>query len=224
MSRNRKYKDITVAVYGMLTVVSYSHSNNGTYWNCECECGNSSVVKATVLNYGGTKSCGCKSKEQAIKNCASGRDKIMLPYPHSRKLKDLYRNLMDRCYNETNKRWNNYGGKGVVVCDEWKNSRRSFYAWASDNGYDPKLQIDRIYVNGNYEPGNCRFVTAIVQMNNTTRNHWIEWENKKMTVAEWERHLGWKKYTLQKRLGRGWPIERAMNQIPRESRYPKNHD
>jgi hypothetical protein len=104
MSRNRKYKDITGAVYGMLTVVSYSHSNNGTYWNCKCECGNSSVVKATALNYGGTKSCGCGSKEQAKKNCILSREKARLPYQHSRKLKDLYRNLMDRCYNETNKR------------------------------------------------------------------------------------------------------------------------
>jgi hypothetical protein len=133
----------------------------------------------------------------------------------------LRRNMAMRCYDPSNKRWANYGGRGIAVCDEWLRDRRAFYQWCMDAGFRPGLQIDRIDTNGNYEPGNCRFVGAVEQANNTTRNHFIEWQGQRLTVAQWARRLGVRSRALQARLARKWPVERVMTQPFREPRYPR---
>jgi hypothetical protein len=135
-----------------------------------------------------------------------------LPYPYPRKFKDLYRNMIDRCYNPSNKRWAYYGGKGVRVCTHWYLSRRVFYKWLNDNGYQPELQIDRINVNGHYSPENCRLVDRFVQQNNTTRNHYVTWKGKTQTIAQWAREMGVHYMALQHRFSRKWDLRRAMTQ------------
>lgn len=117
---------------------------------------------------------------------------------------------MDRCYNPENKRWANYGGRGIKVCVSWYFYRRVFYEWAHTNGYRPGLQIDRINVDGNYHPDNCRFVDSFVQQNNTTRSHRVTWNGRTQTLSEWAREIGVRPQALIHRFTRKWSIERAM--------------
>lgn len=209
--------DITGQRFGRLVAVRYAESRNGARWLCICDCGNESIAATRSLRYGDTRSCGCGAREQAIANANAARIKRMVPYPHSRKLKELIRNMIARCTKPDNKRWENYGGRGIKVCEEWSSNIREFYKWATENGYQPGLQIDRIDVNGNYEPGNCRFATVKEQMNNTTRNHFVEWAGERLTIAQWEDQFGWPRGRLQVRFNLGWTVERAMTQPPRKA-------
>jgi hypothetical protein len=206
------YIDMTGKVFGDITVIRKDRSANGVYWLCECACGNKTVVSGRSLRFGSTKSCGCGSIRQARLNSNAARIKKMVGSPHSRKLKDLRSNILDRCFNPANKRWNRYGGRGISVCDEWVANGRVFYKWCLENGYEPGLQIDRINVHGNYEPNNCRFVTAKVQQRNTTRNRLLTWDGQTMPVSQWAEKLGVRGQALQHRVDRGWDIKRIFTQ------------
>ena len=111
-----------------------------------------------------------------------------------------------------------YGGRGIKVCAEW---RQSYAQFLNDMGRKPtpKHTIDRIDSNGSYEPGNCRWATMAEQQRNRTNNHNIEWDGRSMTAAEWERELGLAKGLLYDRIkAKGWSIEKAMSTPPRSAR------
>jgi hypothetical protein len=204
--------DLTGKRFGRLVVVKYSHAKDAAFWLCQCDCGNTSVVRSAILNDGSAKSCGCGSREAAVANAAAASLRRKLPFKNAEKLKDLYGNMLARCYDKRNKRYANYDGRGVRVCDEWLNDRMSFYHWANDNGHAVGLQLDRIDVNGNYEPSNCRFADGITQANNTTRNRFLEYHGVRMTVANWTRILGAAPRSIQSRIDKGWSVERALTQ------------
>jgi hypothetical protein len=128
--------------------------------------------------------------------------------------------MIRRCTDPFNNRWDCYGGRGITVCNEWIgiDGRRRFSDWALEAGYDKGLQIDRIDVNGNYMPENCRFVDAMIQANNTRRNRVVNWQGKSMTAAEWARELGLTYASIQHRLDRGWSMERIASQPQRVRR------
>lgn len=111
-----------------------------------------------------------------------------------------------RCFDPTNNRWEHYGGKGITICPEW-NDYVLFREWAMSSGYNDDLTIDRIDVNGNYCPDNCRWVDAKTQANNVSRNHIIEYEGKKMTMSEFAGYLGISYSALQHRIERGWDMK-----------------
>lgn len=208
-------KDLTGQRFGRLVVVNYHHSNRGAFWLCRCDCGNETIAKGTNLRYGSTKSCGCGSIEQAQKNCATNRQK-----GHQLSKTPIYKvwkNMKRRCYSKTNKRYANYGGKGVVICEAWLNDFRAFYDWAMANGYRRDLSIDRIDVNGNYCPENCRWATAKEQANNTTRNHYITYKGEINTAKQWSEKLNMTYATFQHRIQRGWTMERIANTPIRRS-------
>lgn len=127
-----------------------------------------------------------------------------------------WQSMKDRCYNPNNKNYKNYGGRGIKVCDEWKDFV-VFEKWAKDNDYNDKLTIDRIDVNGNYEPSNCRWVDMITQENNKTNNRFITYNNETHTLMEWSKILNCNYNSLRTRLERNWSIERAFN-VPFERR------
>jgi hypothetical protein len=119
--------------------------------------------------------------------------------------------MVARCHRKNTKAYPAYGGRGITVCDEWKNSFQSFYDWAMENGYNDGLSIDRIDNDKGYSPVNCRWVTMDTQSNNRRSNVTVEYNGESHTVAEWAKILGIKYGTLHKRLEEGWSAEDAFH-------------
>ena len=121
--------------------------------------------------------------------------------------------MISRCTLPNLTAYRNYGGRGITVCDRWRHSFENFYA---DMGARPaKMSLDRIDVNGNYEPGNCRWATKAEQSTNTRRNHVIEFAGERLTLGEWEHRLGVRRGIVSSRLQRGWAVELALTVRPR---------
>lgn len=206
-------KDLTGQKFGRLTVIRHLERferKNSTYaWLCECECGKQIQTCASKLQSGHTKSCGCMKAER-IGN-------LNKKYKYSNKrLYGVYKAMLDRCYDSKNPMYKHYGGKGVTVCDEWKNDYDAFAAWAFSSGYDKdaKFQectIDRIKLNGNYEPSNCRWVTNKKQQQNTSRCRFYEHNGEVHNIAEWAEILGINYKILYRDLAdRGLSLPQAM--------------
>ena len=152
--------------YGMLTIVREvepvgSKHKRVRRFLCRCDCGNEIICRLPNLKSGTTRSCGCYRKFVA----SNRRD------CHHLKNTRIYRiwcGMKRRCYNKHNEHFDRYGGRGIIVCDEWKTDFMNFYDWAMSNGYDDKLSIDRINNEGNYEPSNCRWANQKQQVVNST--------------------------------------------------------
>lgn len=196
-----KRYDLTGKSFGRLNVIMYDHTDKwkNAQWLCKCVCGNQLTVSTHDLVKGHTKSCGCLQKEKA------SEAKSKHGQSESR-LYAIYKNMKARCLNVNNRYYKNYGGRGITVCDEWKNSFESFYDWAMDNGYREDLTIDRIDVNGNYEPSNCRWATMKQQNRNRRNSRMIESNGEMKTLQEWSEILGMTRTTLSRRLSAGYTI------------------
>ena len=118
--------------------------------------------------------------------------------------------MKDRCEKPNCHNYDNYGGRGISICDEWKDSFENFYKWAMDNGYTDDREIDRMDVNGDYCPENCRWVTDELQANNTRRNKYVTYKGYTFTLSEWSRILNLGSWIVGKRLKAGWNIEDAI--------------
>ena len=200
----RKFKDITGKRFGRLTALYRLHNTKGrTKWLCVCECGNLVEVALRELIDNKTKSCGCLHKQIA-------REQHMTHGKRRTRLYSIYVSMKNRCYYKNNKSYKYYGGRGIAVCSEWKDNFQAFYDWAMANGYDDTLTIDRIDVNGNYEPNNCRWATQIQQQRNRTNNKHFTYNGETHCLSEWCEILGLKYHTVQARLKYGWTIERAL--------------
>lgn len=127
------------------------------------------------------------------------------------RLYNIWLNMKQRCSNPKASHYEYYGGKGINVCEEWDKSFTSFSGWANSNGYSDELTLDRIDTRGNYEPNNCRWITQLEQMSNTSRNKRISYKGETHSMAEWSRILNIPYGTLKNRLNRyGWSVERAF--------------
>ena len=127
-----------------------------------------------------------------------------------KRLYSIWHNMKTRCYTPGSSKYKYYGGRGITVCDEWRNNFPAFYKWAIENGYREDLTIDRKNVNGNYDPSNCQWVDRVHQNNNTRKNHYIVFNGETRTAAEWARKYGISRNLLNVRVRRGWPIEEAL--------------
>ncbi len=209
----RKFKDLTGMRFGKITVLEYTNKRNinrNILWKCKCDCGNEVYVATSSLNSGHTKSCGCE-KNNFVKMGKIG-GKIGKHYLSRTRLYKCYNHIIYRCYDCSNIQYEDYGARGIKVCEEWKNDFMSFYNWAMKNGYRDDLTIDRIDVNGNYEPSNCRWATAKEQANNRRNNIVIEYNGERHTLAEWAEKLpiNISFSSLYNRLKGKWTIEDAF--------------
>lgn len=123
----------------------------------------------------------------------------------------IYVDMVSRCTYECCSRYKNYGGRGIKVCDEWLNDRTTFFDWAMENGYQDNLTIDRINVDGNYEPSNCKWTTSYEQSQNATTNIRLEYNGQIKSVSEWAKEYNIKSKTLYSRIHNyGWSIDDAL--------------
>lgn len=140
-------------------------------------------------------------------------------YKHGLKHTRLYAiwcGIKYRCYNKNHSRYEDYGGRGITVCDQWKNDFKSFYDWAMSNGYSDDLTIDRIDNDGNYEPSNCRWADDLTQANNSRHCHEIEFNGETHSISEWARITGISRTTLNSRIFQyGWTTEEALTRPSR---------
>ena len=207
-----KKKDLTGQRFGRVIVLKESephyppNSNKRLRrWLCQCDCGNEFIAYQNGLLNGSTKSCSCLRKENFKKH----KNK----YPSNHRLNRIWVAMRQRCSNQNNIEYKNYGARGISVCNEWNNPQTGydlFYEWSMKNGYADNLTIDRIDNNKGYSPDNCRWLTHKEQQSNRSDNHFITFNGTTKTVSQWAEYLGIKRDTLFARIRYGWSIERAL--------------
>lgn len=130
---------------------------------------------------------------------------------YNTRLYDIWVNMKQRCFNPNDQAYHNYGGRGIAVCDEWKENFQEFYDWAIANGYGDTLSVDRIDNNGNYCPENCRWTDRNVQNRNRRNNHKLTYNGVSKTVVEWAEEKNMPYELLLNRLNKlGWSVERSL--------------
>lgn len=198
--------DITGSRFGRLVVKDRAGSTpNSATWNCVCDCGNTTTLPSTALKSGNTRSCGCLKKE----SIASIGKKNLTHGKSSTPTYKSWAHMLARCRNPKDARYNDYGGRGVKVCERWD----SFGSFLADMGEAPAGKtIDRKDVNGNYEPSNCRWATDTEQARNTRSNRILFAFGEQMTLAAWSEKTGINEETISSRIKRGWTVERSLSE------------
>jgi hypothetical protein len=145
-------------------------------------------------------SCGCLQQKSRIKHNES-----------KTRLFHIWVGMHDRCYTPSSTSYPDYGGRGISICEDWKTDFIAFKKWAELNGYNDELTIERIDVNGNYEPSNCRWVSRKTQCNNKRNNHYITYKGRTQTLAQWCEELNLNYGTVKSRINRNhWTVEKAF--------------
>lgn len=203
------------AVFGRLTVVSC----NRQMLECLCECGNTVIVlKYDVLN-GKTQSCGCFSREVSAENM---RKSSTVHGSFGSKEWNSWHSMMERCFKPEAMGYENYGGRGITVCDRWLNTAGrgsgGFVNFFADVGKAPSLEhtLDRIDPNGNYAPENVRWATKKEQARNRRTNRLVAAFGKTQCLAAWAEETGSSDTTISLRILKGWSPERALTNRKRE--------
>ena len=199
--------DLTGQQFGRL-LVKNRHGLDGrnTTWDCQCSCGGpkaaSVIVQSYNLRHGKTVSCGCVRKEKTLVTATQ----------HGMRNTKAYRTwigMKDRCYNENSVAYCNYGGRGIIVDEHWKESFETFY---TDMGDPPSAghSIERRDVNGNYTLSNCYWGTDEEQANNKRTSKRLTMNGTTLTVTQWAKRIGIAPCSLVNRLDAGWNVERAL--------------
>lgn len=204
-------KDLVGKKFNFFTVIKFDKEKSKTkkqnFWLCKCDCGNSELisVSSTDLTKGYIHGCN------ACKNDRIGKSQTHHGMKYTRIYK-LWSSMKSRCSNPYINGYENYGGKGIKVCDDWLKFE-PFYNWAISNGYTDELTIDRINVYGNYEPDNCRWVTNKEQKRNMKKTIYVLYNNTTYVLLDLLEMLGRvDEYDkIRSRLGRNWTLEESLN-------------
>jgi hypothetical protein len=205
------FRDLTGLKFGRLTALSGYRVNGKFRYECKCDCGNSVVLDAGVLtrSYGNTTSCGCYSSE--VHADVARRLHTTHGKTAGGKQSKAYKSwaaMKKRCYNEKDKSFHHYGGRGIFVCERW----HIFENFLSDMGEpDAGLSIERVDNNGPYSPDNCRWATQREQTQNTRRTRYVCFKGVTKPISVWCSELGLKYESVRRQLvDYGWPVERAF--------------
>ena len=192
--------------FGRLLVIGMDENRTADRrykWICKCDCGNVTSKSGRLLKKGSVQSCGCINRRE---------------YDAKSRLYHIWVGMRHRCNSPKSDAYENYGGRGIKVCDEWNNDFAIFQSWAMKNGYNDSLTIERKNVDGNYEPSNCIWIPRSEQPKNTRSNHRVEINGESRTLAEWERVTGLSASTIGKRIKAGWSIEDALSKPSKRKR------
>lgn len=183
------------------------YQENKLFWFCECECGTQKAISQSSLRSGKSKSCGCYKMDVVTTHNKSGSKEFA-----------IWSSMLSRCYCPTHKVYSRYGGRGITVCDRWKNNFQDFYY---DMGAKPeKHSLDRIDNSGNYEPNNCRWATSKQQNRNNSNNRMITVNGETKCIAEWSELMNLNLKTISRRLKQGKTPEEAI--LPSAEKYHKH--
>ena len=209
MKHSHNFVDQTGKRFGRLTVISLAGKNlhGQTKWLLKCDCGKEITKPSFYFVNGHTTSCGCYHKEVVNRPRTHGycRDGKTVEYK-------TWVGIKKRCYNQNNKDYHHYGGRGIVMCPRWLESFENFLA---DMGLRPhsKLSIERVDNEKGYEPGNCIWATQKVQRRNSRNVKKHTFNGETLTATEWAIRLGVKKWTMYARLrNKNFSIERALSE------------
>ena len=192
-----KILDLTESVIGRLRVIRLDIEKTAIkkgkpYWICQCQCGNMKTISTGDLRSGKTLSCGCYMRQRIKESLTTHGLKGTRIY-------GIWLGIKKRCYNKSRPDYKYYGGRGIKMHGPWINDCGLFAKETSD-GYSPELQIDRTNNDGDYEPGNVRWVNKSEQMKNRRNSVFIERDGKRMCAADWCRFLGLKKGRITARM------------------------
>lgn len=207
-----RFKDLTGQKFDRLTVIKRAGTSKSgkVLWLCECSCKEHNQITTTTSNLitGNTKSCGCLAKESASKVGKANR----VHGDTNARLYKIFQGMKDRCYNPNNKDYARYGGRGIKLCDEWKNNYIAFKEWAINNGYRETLTIERKDFDQNYCPANCEWIKMEAQQRNKSSNRVITYNGESMILIAWAERLGIPYKVLCARINdRGYSFEEAIN-------------
>lgn len=189
--------------YGRLVIVQEEASRDGRrHFLCTCQCGVTKTIRLESLRSGAIQSCGCYNREISRKvNTKHGMYKS--------RIYGIWTGMKGRCFNQSNTEYAHYGGRGITICPEWM-SFPAFCRWAMQNGYSDDLTIERVDNNGNYEPGNCAWISEAEQRRNTTRVQKVALNDRRKTLRQWAKDAGMNFSTLMHRIRAGMTLEQAL--------------
>lgn len=191
---SRPIIDLTGMIFNEWTVLERATS---IHWRCRCSCGKEKLIQPNSLKTGKSKSCGCKGSDWCRKHGMDGTSTY-----------NIWSVMKQRCHNINHGLYQNYGGKGISVCDRWRESFNNFHA---DMGTKPEgMSLDRIDPKGNYSPENCRWASSKEQNRNKINTIYLEYKGERKPLAEWAEIKGMRRKTLRERLKMGWTVERAL--------------
>lgn len=207
-------RDLTGQRFGRLVVIERAPDHiqpsgyRETMWRCQCDCGdNNVIVRTKCLLQGVTKSCGCYMRDKLSERAGKH-------YKNGTRLYAIWDSMRQRCNNPHNKQYHNYGERGIKICSEW-DDYQNFYDWAISTGYDEsalrgKYTLDRIDVNKNYCPENCRWADTKVQSVNKRNTVRLTYNNETHPLTEWSDIVGIAYQTLWRRYSKGWSTEKIL--------------
>lgn len=196
----QKRNDLTGKIFGRWTVLERKgRVKTQQMWLCRCECGTTKEISHTSLVCGKSLSCGCYHKnEMKERQTTHGMSKS--------RIYSIYYNMKRRCNNPNDKRFKDYGGRGIKICKEWEESFTSFFQWSALNGYDETKSIDRIDNDKGYSPDNCRWTTIEFQRNNKRNTVYFEILGHKLSLKQWCDYMGWNYSKYSARNARGTTV------------------
>lgn len=204
-------KDFIGEHFGYIEILEKTNKRKNNYIVYKCKCHKCHNIVEKTLEHLSTRkkqgknnmTCGCYDRHH---------NNLYKNGMGDTRLVHIYSNMKARCYNKNNPAYKNYGGRGIKMCDEWLSSSDNFYNWALNNDYNDNLTIERINVDGNYEPSNCKWITKEEQALNKRITAKLTFDNKTERLVELAKKYNIPYCTLYTRIRRGWSVERALNE------------